>query len=161
MSGDLEARVKLIEDKLAVYQLLSAFAPVIDGGGEEEAAEFYAEDGAYIMDVPGASSAMGRPAVLDIYRSDMHRGAVRQGISHMLGFPHVWLDGDRAEAVTYACILRKGEQGWGLARIAANKFKLRRDGSGWRIETRESRELTNEQARAVFGTANYDLAWRE
>src|SRR5436190_22455291 len=110
MSGDapggLEKRVQLIEDRLAIYQLLSAFAPVIDGGGEEEVAEFYTEDAVYVVDVPGAPPVNGRAAVLGIYQSDMHRSAVRQGISHMLGFPHVKIEGDRAWAVTYACIFR-------------------------------------------------------
>src|SRR5947207_11866066 len=123
-AADLEKRLQLIEDRLAIYQILSAFAPVIDGGGEEEAAEFYTEDGVYVVDVPGAPPANGRAAVLGIYSSEMHRNAVRQGMSHMLGFPHVKIDGDRASAVTYACIFRWRDDGWYVGRIASNAFDL-------------------------------------
>src|SRR5438132_2041368 len=98
----IEARLQLLEDKLALYQSLSAFDPVVDGGGEEAAAAFFTQDGSYVMDAPGVPPAIGRDAVLKIYESDMHRAAVREGVSHMLGFPHLKIDGDRAHAITYA-----------------------------------------------------------
>jgi hypothetical protein len=155
----IEKRIALIEDKLAIYSILSAFAPVVDGGGEREAAEFFDVDGEYVVDVPGAPPARGRAAVLKIYESAMHRDAVRQGIAHMLGFPHVAIDGDNAQAITYACIFRRGDNGWYVSRIASNSFDFVRREDGWKISKRVSRELSSEQAREVFSRARLDLPW--
>ena len=157
--NSIESRVALIEDQLAIYQLLSAMAPIVDGGAADEMANFFTPDGSYVVDVTGSKAFAGRDAIAGVYGSDYHQSAVRQGISHMLGFPHVRIAGDKAHAVTYACIFRCNDDGWYVARIAANSFDLVRGDGDWKISKRVSLELNSDQARALFSGAPMDVPW--
>lgn len=157
----MEERLRMIEDRLEIYQILSAFAPVIDGGGEASAAEFFTETGEYEVDVPGVPTARGRSAVQKLFEAPIHREAIKEGIAHTIGFPHVSISGEHARAITYACIFRRKEEKWYVSRIASTEFTLVRLEDGWRITRRASLDLNSDGARAIFSARQMDLPWNK
>ncbi|MDO9487571.1 MAG: nuclear transport factor 2 family protein, partial [Sphingomonadaceae bacterium] len=53
MAGDearlalLESRLRELEDRLEIYQLLSAYGPLVDSGDAEATADLWVADGVY------------------------------------------------------------------------------------------------------------------
>src|SRR6476646_5003358 len=43
----LEARVRLLEDQLAIYQVMAAYGPAADAGATDQAVALWTEDGIY------------------------------------------------------------------------------------------------------------------
>jgi hypothetical protein len=159
----LERRLAEIENRLEIYRLLAALGPMIDGGGDRDVAELFSDDAHYFTDVPGFVPMTGRSGVESIFASAIHRRHVESGIAHVLGFPHVNLVGDRAEAVNHSIVFVKGENGWQPGRIAANHFRLEKREGRWqdgRCSARQSTScLADPAARMpIFTSACSDLA---
>src|SRR5205814_3624758 len=96
----LEERVRLIEDRFAIYDLIARHPPSADTG----AGEFVAEDGVFDRgaEFPRPS---GRAAIAAGSANPEHHRAIEEGIAHFAGLPYVRVDGDRAVAVSYRQIL--------------------------------------------------------
>ena len=54
----LLARVELLEDKLAITELLTTYSPAVDSGSADEVANLWLEDGVYDVDT-GAMHGRG------------------------------------------------------------------------------------------------------
>ncbi|MGV2494756.1 nuclear transport factor 2 family protein [Pelagerythrobacter aerophilus] len=135
----LDARLRAVEDELAILRLLATYGPLVDSGCAEEAAELWTEDGIY---EPGGVGAMeGRPAIASLYRMDRHRELVARGSMHHTALPKVVLNGDRAEAVGYSFVAENAGAGFSLWRASINRWLLCRTGEGWRIVERRNRVL--------------------
>jgi uncharacterized protein (TIGR02246 family) len=133
----LEARVRASEDELAILRLLATYGPAVDSGESQAAAELWASDGVY--DVGGVSREQGHDAIAALYDADFHQSLIRQGSAHVTVTPQITLDGDRAVAVGYSIVFRRGEDGYAAWRLSANRWTLARTGDGWRIAERFNR----------------------
>lgn len=156
---ELEARVRLMEDRWALHQMFAAMGPAMDAGGGAEVAAFFQENGGYETDVPGAAPAMGRKALAGLYDADMHNQAIEAGAGHFTAAPHIVIDGDKAEVYCHTVLFRRMEGVWVVARVAANRFWCTREADGWRITYRLNRMLGSAEARALFKTGARDLPW--
>lgn len=138
--SDLEARVRLLEDVEAVRQLVSAYGLAVDSGSAGATAALWTEDGTYDV-VP--QPLVGRAALTAMVDSEGHRSLIARGCAHVLGAPHVLLDGDRAVATCHSLVLlrdaeRREHRVW---RVAANRWELVRTVDGWQVSTRVNRLL--------------------
>ncbi|MCW2767271.1 MAG: hypothetical protein JWO11_3230 [Nocardioides sp.] len=134
----LEARLRVVEDELAVTRLIASYGPLVDAGEADATAELWAEDGSY--DVEGWQMR-DREDVRSMVRSDGHQGLIAGGCSHFLGPAHVTLSGDDAVAVCESVLVRHRDGGYSVRRAGANHFVLRRGPDGWRIAHRTTRAL--------------------
>jgi ketosteroid isomerase-like protein len=123
----LEARVRLLEDQLAIHRLIHSWGPAVDGDNPEAAAAIWAEDGVLLSDMRG--TRLDGPAAVTV-------------------------DGDTAKAVGYSRVyLHDADGGYAVWRVSANRWDFRRTADGWRVTRRinqaidggpKARELLNQ-----------------
>ncbi|MEX0591248.1 MAG: nuclear transport factor 2 family protein [Xanthobacteraceae bacterium] len=147
----LEDRVRAIEDRLEIYNLIASHPPSADTGADFYARAVYAEDGVFDRgDKPGG---VGVDDYAKMMTGPEHTKALEGGLGHFAGLPYIELDGDRATVTSYLQILTpaQGEpvavpnhgssKGFRIHRLAANRWELKRTAKGWRIARRTLRPL--------------------
>jgi len=147
----LEQRIRVIEDRLDIYNLIAGHPPSADTGAAAYAEAVYAEDGVFDRG-PGLAGATGNKAIGANLESAGHRAAIAGGLAHFTGLPHVTIDGDEAVVISYLQILtpkKSGEpievpnhgasRGYHIHRVVANRWELVRTASGWKIKRRALR----------------------
>ena len=135
----LEARVRELEDRLAIYNLIATYGPAVDSGSDDAMGAIFREDGVYDSD---PAPMEGRPAISAMVLSDGHQGLIHGGAAHVMALPVVRVDGDHAVATGYSRVYRTdGEGGFEVWRVSANRWELERDADGWRALHRVNRLL--------------------
>ena len=128
--GDLEARIRRLEDIHEIGQLRARYCQYLDDGRWEELAELFTEDGAFV----GVATARGRTELRTFF-ADMQKGAL-SAWWHFSSNETVTVDADRAWGETWLdqpCVID------GLAHIAAGRYRddMVRDHDGrWRFHER-------------------------
>lgn len=160
MAGDearlalLESRLRELEDRLEIYQLLSAYGPLVDSGDAEATADLWVADGVYdwgggpkpadgtpVAREGWAGAAYSRAEIAEMVRGPGHRSIIAGGAGHVIGLPHVQLSGDTAVATGYARLYRWDGAKFEVARVSANRWELVRTAAGWRVAVRTNRVL--------------------
>ena len=161
----LEARLRMVEDRLEIYNLIAGHPPSADTGADYYTRAIYLEDGA--MDLGSGKGASGNEAVAAIVRTTEHQAAIAGGLAHFAGLPHITIDGDNAVVVSYVQILAPHptaepvevpghgtSRGYRAHRVGANRWELKRTAQGWKIKRRTLRPLDgSEPARELLRTA--------
>ena len=135
---DIEARLRRIEDQLAIYQLLAAHPCAVDGRNSAVLGELYAEAGVYAIGEAGEAGRFeGRAAIRAMASSPMLDELIAAGAGHVGTLPYVAIDGDRAVATGHGMVVMHGEDGFRIARFSAARYELERAASGdWQITLR-------------------------
>jgi hypothetical protein len=163
MTATLEDRIRAIEDRLEIYNLIASHPPSADTGGAEHIASCWVDDGVFDRG-ENLSSARGRDALAAQVSSPEHQAAIAGGLAHFTGLPHVAIDGDTAVVTSYLQILvpqTQGEpvavpnhgsgKGFRVFRMTANRWELLRTPQGWKFKHRSSRQLDgSEGARKIL-----------
>ncbi len=149
----LEERLQAVEDRLEIYNVISAYGPAVDGCDVEGMARVYAEQGIY--DVRDFAYMDGLAAIQAMMNGKGHRGLVGNGAAHVGTLPHVELDGDRAIATNYSIILGRRHGEPVILRLNISRIYLSRGPNGWRIDRRiidplDGRESSRDLAARVF-----------
>jgi hypothetical protein len=149
----LEQRVRAIEDRLEIYNLIAGHPPSADTGAGDYTASVWTEDGEFDRgaDFP---APRGRAAIAGGSSNPEHHRAIEQGIAHFAGLPYVRIEGDTAFAISYLQILvpdRVGPEfdvpnhgktrGFHVHRVSANRWDFVRTEAGWKIKRRRLRPL--------------------
>jgi hypothetical protein len=147
----LEQRIRAIEDRLEIYNLIASHPPSADTGDAAYAEAVYTEDGVFDRG-PGLAGAAGNKALGALLQSDGHQAAIAGGLAHFAGLPYIALDGDKAVVISYLQILtpkKSGEavevpnhgasRGYHIHRVVTNRWELVRTASGWKIKRRTIR----------------------
>ncbi len=157
-AGTLEARIRRIEDRLEIYNLIASHPPSADTGARDYTASVWTEDGVFDR---GAEfpAPTGRAAIAGGSSSPEHHRAIAEGIAHFAGLPYVRISGDTAFAISYLQILvpdRVGPifevpnhgatRGFHVHRVSANRWDFVRTAEGWRIKRRRLRPLDGSEA---------------
>ena len=130
----LEARVRLLEDQLAVQQLLNRWGPAVDTGESAAAAALWTDDGVMESEIARLD---GPAAVAEMVESDGQQALIEQGCAHVAGFPVIAVDGDRAVATCYSRVyLHQEDGGYEIWRVSANRWEFARTDDGWRATRR-------------------------
>jgi ketosteroid isomerase-like protein len=139
----VEARLQVLEDRQAIYQVICGYGYSVDGCNAEAVGSAYAENGVYAVGDIGAFE--GRAAVEAITRDPGHLALVGRGCAHMSSLPYVVLDGDRATATCHTTVLMHGEDGFFIGRLSASRINLTREADGaWRITHRQNYMLNGD-----------------
>jgi SnoaL-like domain len=150
-NGTLEQRIRAIEDRLEIYNLIAGHPPSADTGADAYAEAVYTEDGVFDRG-PGLSGATGNKAIGANLKSMGHQAAIAGGLAHFTGLPHIALYGDNAVVISYLQILtprKSGEpvevpnhgasRGYHIHRVVTNRWELVRTSAGWKIKRRTLR----------------------
>jgi len=153
MAKSLDERIREIEDRLEIYNLIASHPPSADTGSRAHVQNAWAQDGTF-----DRGSEFGGPlrqhATAGGVDNPEHMRAVGQGLAHFAGLPYVRIDGDSAFAISYLQILvpdRVGPEfdvpnhgktrGFHVHRVSANRWDFVRTPDGWRIKRRRLRPL--------------------
>ena len=144
-------RVRILEDQLALAQVVASYGPAVDSGSSERTASLWSDDG--VFDVPPYATWAGRDEIAGMVDGVGHQALITNGCGHVLTAPRVVVDGDDARGWNYALNIRwdaAREQFW-IARLSANEWIFRRQPDGWKTVRRTNVNLDgNEKARAIF-----------
>jgi SnoaL-like domain len=149
----LEERIRLIEDRLDIYNLIASHPPSADTGNGAYTATVWAADGVFDRGTEFPRPT-GRDQIAAGSSNPEHHRAIEQGIAHFAGLPYVRVEGDTAFAISYLQILvpdRVGPtfdvpnhgatQGFHVHRVSANRWEFVRTEDGWKIKRRTLRPL--------------------
>lgn len=148
---DLESRIRQIEDRLTIEDLIAAYGPAADSCDGEAIAALWAEDGRYI--IGGDWVLNSAQSVAGLTELDQHRDFVTKGCAHVLSPHRITVEGDTAHAEGYSMVMTHdaAHGQWILARVSANRWTFERRAEGWRTVTRQADLLDGaEQARALL-----------
>jgi hypothetical protein len=163
--GAIEDRLRAIEDRLEIYNLIASHPPTADTGAGSHARTMYAEDA--VVDLGGAKIATGSDAIAAMVQAPGHQAAIAGGLAHFAGLPHIELNGDAAVVTSYLQILTPHptaepvelsnhgvSAGFRIHRVAANRWELLRTAAGWKVKRRTLRPLDgSEPARQLLRRA--------
>ncbi|MCT9113451.1 nuclear transport factor 2 family protein [Streptomyces mirabilis] len=144
----IEDRLRVIEDRLAIYNLLAAHPYSTDTGERSFIESIYTED--FVFDRgPGLDGASGRDSMVALVECDAHRTAIAGGLAHFGNLPLAELHGDTAEATSYIAFMTPDDQdeprelanhgtstGFRIHRVIANRWSLVRTDGRWSIASR-------------------------
>lgn len=133
---ELAARMRALEDREAIRDLISRYGPLADSGDADGVASLWAPDGTYA--VGGMGEAIGAAAVGDLISGPVHRDLMAAGCAHILSPPVIELNGDAASARCYSVVFRHDDAAWIAMRVSANRWRLVRDGERWLVLRREN-----------------------
>lgn len=142
---DFEERLRRIERRLALYDLIATYGPAVDSGSADAAAGLWAEDGLYDF---GDAALEGPTEVAGMVRSDRHQALINRGAAHMLGFPLIHLDDDAERAVVtgYSQVCLQEDGRFYVWRVSANRWELSWNGSAWEVQSRRAYLLDGRDA---------------
>lgn len=150
MTLSLEERVALIEDKLAILNLIASHPLTADTGDARLFPHMYTEDAVFDRG-PELHGAAGLDKLIAFAESAAHKTAMEGGLAHFGNLPcFIEVSGDSAEVVSYIMIVTaRGEdsqlelanhgtsRGHDVFRVVANRWTVVRTASGWRIKARK------------------------
>ena len=102
-SRAIEDRIRAIEDRLEIYNLIASHPPSADTGADYYTRAVYVEDGE--LDLGRGKAVAGNETIAAITRRPEHQAAIAGGLAHFAGLPYIELDGDRAVVTSYLQIL--------------------------------------------------------
>jgi hypothetical protein len=154
----LAARVRVLEDREAIAQLVASYGPAVDSGAADAAAALWFDDG--VFDIVPYFELVGHEGIAGMVNDDGHQSLIHNGCGHVLTAPKVVVDGDDAKGWNYAFNIRwdaEADRFW-IARLSANEWAFRRDGDTWRVVRRTNVNLDgDERPRAVFRNSTEPL----
>jgi SnoaL-like domain len=158
----LEERLRDVEDRLEILNLIAGHPPGADTGDGEYAASF-CDENVVLEFSEHAPKWSGRAQVAANLQTAAHKGAIEQGVAHFAGLPYIEIDGDRATVTSYLQILTPNPasepfelsghgktQGYRVHRLSANRWELVRTPDGWRIKSRTGRAVDTPAARQLL-----------
>ena len=147
----LERRIAMLEDQVAIYQLMAAYGPAADSGSTERAISLWAEGGIYDLH---SRVMTGRDEIAQELEGDWHQGLIAQGSGHIVSMPHVVVDGDRAVATCHSRLYRREGDAYRVISCSANRWEFARSEAGWQVTRRTSRRLDgSEESHALLSQA--------
>src|ERR1700686_635969 len=161
-SATLEQRLRAVEDRLEIYNLIASHPPSADTGADYFVRAVYEPDG--VLDLGGDKKAAGNEAIAAIVKTPAHQAAISGGLAHFAGLPHIELGGNTAVVTSYLQILTPdasaepvevpghgASKGFRIHRVGANRWELVRTSAGWKIKRRTLRSLDgSDAARAIL-----------
>lgn len=147
-------RVRVLEDRAAIGEVLTAYGPAVDAGDAEAVGRLWAPDAVYDLDLGVLN---GRAAITEMVRTSPHQDYIHGGCGHLLDPINIRLDGDTAVATCHSLLVRRNadEDSFRVWRASANRFELTRIDGQWKITRRTARLLDGSaDARELLGRAS-------
>jgi SnoaL-like domain len=143
-----EQRLRLVEDKLAIYELIAAVPPSADTASGFALDRIYSKDATFSRS-ENLGGASGREAVKELIERPAHHQAIEGGLAHFAGLPLIELRGNEAWVTSYLQLISPDPRGlpyelpnhgvssgYRIHRVLANRWHLVRAPEGWRITSR-------------------------
>ncbi|MCW3819056.1 nuclear transport factor 2 family protein [Micromonospora sp. DR5-3] len=138
--AELQRRVRELEDRLALLQILATYGPAVDSGSPAPTARLWTDDGLYDT-YPAVLH--GRAAIAGMVTGELHQQLIHSGAAHLQGLPHIEVHGDRAVATAYSQLVLRDEanDSYRIWRTGVNRWEFIRTAHGWQVTHRINRQL--------------------
>ncbi len=147
MSASVEKRLRALEDRAEIAELISRYGPAVDSGDGDAARALWADDGTYTFE----DVTLDADGIRTLTEFPTHQGYMRAGCAHVISAPHITISGDTAVAITHSVVLIHGDGRWEAERVSANRWELVRTADGWRVACRRNHLLDGDaKARALL-----------
>ena len=148
---DLERRLRALEDREAIRDLISRYAFEVDCGEPPDWASVFSAD--IEMEAGQLGTSRGLAEIERRFTRAEHLDAIRDGSQHAYSNVVVDLDvsGDDATAWGYACVHTRRDGQWRIYTLGVNQWKLRREADGWKVVARLRREVGEGEWRSLIG----------
>ncbi|MEU7713243.1 nuclear transport factor 2 family protein [Micromonospora chalcea] len=135
-----ERRLATAEDQLALWRIVASYGPAVDSGSAEITAQLWTEDGVYDT-FPVVLN--GRDALRGMVNGERHQALINNGAAHLMGLPHIVVDGDRAVVTNYSQLVLSApdQNGYRIWRTGSNRWEFTRTDEGWKVTHRWNRQL--------------------
>lgn len=137
--ADLAVRLRHLEDRAAIQDLIAAYGPLADCGSAQTLAQLWIPDGEYV--VAGFGAARGHAQIAALIEGETHQQLLAQGCGHVLSPHTISITGDEADARGYSVVFRHSAGTFEPWRVSANIWKFVRTVAGWRVKLRENAPL--------------------
>jgi SnoaL-like domain len=151
--SELANRLTTLEDRLEILNILAGLPHSSDVGHQGYQNSVYHDD--CIMDRNNPDDlVIGKTAIVNIISNDQHREAIKAGMVHFAGLPHIRIEGPQAIATGYLQIVvpvTSGSEaalsgygpsdGFAIWRITANRWELKKGDAGWKVIRRTIRSV--------------------
>lgn len=142
MSDELERRLRALEDRAEIAELIARYGPAVDAGDGEAVAALWSDDGTYRFD----DVELEAEGIRALVSYPTHRDYMARGCAHIISAPRIEITGDTAVAVTHSAVMVHEDGRWIGARVSANHWELRRLPEGWRVQHRRNSLLDGSAA---------------
>lgn len=160
-STDFEARLRAVEDELAIRNLIASYGLAVDCGDADAAAALHTTDCVYEVAAPGSGRTDNERHIEDSLVLEGHgaicemlNGAGHQALipncAHTAGPLRVDILGDSAFATGYSRLYHSEGETVHLVRLGFNRWLLRREESGWLIQRRTSCPVGSDAAQQLL-----------
>ncbi len=139
-----EERLRALEDRAAIADLLASYGPLADSGDAAGVAALWVADGEYA--VGGFGTARGHDAIAAFITGPVHQDLMAKGCAHILSPHAIRVDGDHAVATGYSVVFRRDGEAFIPYRVSANRWTFVRTLRSWRVERRDNAPLNGEEA---------------
>ncbi|MCK8779926.1 nuclear transport factor 2 family protein [Rhizobium sp. NTR19] len=146
--NSVESRLRIIEDKLAIYELIASHPPSADTGHSDYTRSVYKEDGVFDRG-PTLDGANGASDIAAFIERPEHHKAIAGGLAHFVGLPMIDLRGNEAVVTSYLQIVHLDHEGqprnlpnhgvstgYRIHRAVVNRWELERVEGRWKIRRR-------------------------
>lgn len=160
-SGDakgLERRLRALEDRLEIIQLMMSHPPAIDGRALAYWESALTADSTIDRGPPDPEKHSGdykgeygkKQIMQEVGGPDL-QAAREKGLAHMTTVPFITLKGDAATAINYTHVLGFEGGSFRIRRVVANRWDLRRQKGRWKIAKRTLRLMDGKpEAREIL-----------
>ena len=135
-----ERRLAAAEDQIALWRIVASYGPAVDSGSAEITAQLWTEEGVYDT-YPVVLN--GRDALRGMVNGERHQALINSGAAHLMGLPHIVVDGDRAVVTNYSQLVLSApdQNGYRIWRTGSNRWEFTRTDEGWKVTHRWNRQL--------------------
>lgn len=152
MIAHLEVRIRALEDRAEIMQLLFMHPLAIDAGEGEYWMSNWTEDAVVdrLADPDKHSGdfqgVYGKAPMLAEINSAELADLRKSGLMHVNSPPSILIDGDVASATSYTQLVVSDGNGCRIRRAVVNRWELRRQSDRWMIAKRTIRAMANDQS---------------
>jgi SnoaL-like protein len=157
-SSSLEKRLRAVEDRLEIIQLMMSHPPAIDGRALGYWESALTADSTIDRGPPDPEKhsgdwqgEYGKKQIMEEVGGPELQAAREKGLAHMTTVPFVTVKGDAATAINYTHVLGFESGSFRIRRVVANRWDLRREKAGWKIRKRTLRLMDGKpEAREIL-----------
>ena len=131
----LESRLREIEDRAQILQLIASYGPSVDSNDGEAVRSLFTEDGTYELE----GWTFNHDTMDQTVLTDLHRRYVAAGSAHVMSPPRIDVHGNQAVAINYSFVFIAEGDRFVIDRCAANRWDLVRTGDAWKVRRRVNR----------------------
>jgi hypothetical protein len=157
-NSDLQRRLRAVEDRLEIIQLMMSHPPAIDGRALGYWSAALTDDSTIDRGPPDPEKhsgdykgEYGKKEIMEEVAGPELQASREKGLAHMTTVPYITIKGNEAVAINYTHVLGFENGSFRIRRVVANRWELRRQAARWKIRRRTMRLMDGKpEAREIL-----------